>query len=39
VARAKAAALVDEACNRLEIFAEKAEILRDTARFIIERRT
>jgi farnesyl diphosphate synthase len=38
-AEAKARALVNEACNRLEIFAEKAEILRDTARFIIERRT
>jgi len=38
-AQAKARALVEEACNRLEIFAEKAEVLRDTARFIIERRT
>lgn len=38
-ARDKAQSLVDDACNRLEIFAEKAEILRDAARFIIERRT
>ena len=38
-AQAKARDLVGEACSRLDIFAERAEILRDTARFIIERRT
>jgi farnesyl diphosphate synthase len=37
-ARAKAEELVDDACARLEIFLEKADLLRQTARFVLERR-
>lgn len=38
-AREKAQDLVTEACSRLDNFAEKADLLRDAARFIVERRT
>jgi len=38
-AREMARDLVTEACSRLDNFAEKADLLRDTARFIVERRT
>ncbi|MEE8187727.1 MAG: farnesyl diphosphate synthase [Kiloniellales bacterium] len=38
-ARAKAEALVKQACVRLEIFAEKADLLRATARFVLDRRS
>jgi farnesyl diphosphate synthase len=38
-AREKAQELVTEACSWLDNFAEKADLLRDTARFIVERRT
>ncbi len=38
-ARAKAEDLVDCACARLEIFLEKADLLRHIARFVLERRT
>ncbi len=37
-ARAKAEELVDRACARLEIFLEKADLLRQTAKFVLERR-
>ena len=37
-ARAKAEELINCACARLEIFLEKADILRQTARFVLERR-
>ncbi len=37
-ARAKAGRLVEEACGRLDIFAKKAELLRETARYVVERR-
>ncbi len=38
-AREKAADLVQQACARLDIFGEKAELLRETAFFVLERRT
>jgi farnesyl diphosphate synthase len=38
-AREKARDLVTEACSRLDNFAKKADLLRDTARYIVERRT
>ncbi len=38
-ARAKAHDLVKRACAQLEIFAKKAEVLRGTAHFVIERRS
>ena len=37
-ARAQARLLIDQAIQHLEIFGEKADPLRDLARFIIERR-
>ena len=37
-ARAKACDLVQSACKRLEIFDEKADLLRETASFVLERR-
>jgi farnesyl diphosphate synthase len=37
-ARAKAEQLVESACARLVIFSEKAELLRQTATFVLERR-
>ena len=36
-ARAKAEALVEEAASHLAIFGEKAELLRLTARYIVDR--
>ncbi|RMD63089.1 MAG: polyprenyl synthetase family protein [Alphaproteobacteria bacterium] len=38
-ARSRAEALVERACAQLEIFAEKAKLLEETARFVLERRT
>jgi len=38
-ARNKAKALVDKAVSHLEFYCEKADLLRDVARFVIERRT
>ncbi|MHA1600687.1 MAG: polyprenyl synthetase family protein, partial [Alphaproteobacteria bacterium] len=38
-ARAKARALVTQACTQLEFFAKKAEVLKQTAHFVIERRS
>jgi len=38
-AREKAAGLVDRACGRLAIFGEKADLLRETARFVLCRRS
>jgi farnesyl diphosphate synthase len=38
-ARAKAESLVKDACARLDIFAEKADLLRETARFVLDRRS
>ena len=38
-ARKKAAALVEEAVARLAIFGKKADLLRDTARFIVRRKS
>lgn len=37
-ARAQAALLVDQACEHLDLFAEKADSLRDLAAFVIKRR-
>jgi len=37
-AREKAAGLVEQACGRLAIFGEKADLLRETARFVLSRR-
>ncbi len=37
-AQSKAEELVERACARLEIFLEKADILRQTAKFVLERR-
>ena len=37
-ARAKAEELINCACARLDIFLEKADLLRQTARFVLERR-
>jgi farnesyl diphosphate synthase len=38
-AQAKAEALITSACGHLAIFAEKADLLRETARFVLERRS
>lgn len=38
-ARAKASQMINNACGRLDIFGEKAEPLRQTARFVLERRS
>ena len=38
-ARAKAQDLIDSACARLDIFSEKADLLKRTARFVLERRS
>lgn len=38
-ARAKAVALKEQACARLDIFAKKADLLRETAGFVLERRS
>ena len=38
-ARVKAEALIKNACARLELFAEKADFLRETATFVLERRS
>lgn len=38
-AQDKAATLVEDACGRLAIFAEKADLLRATARFVLNRRS
>ncbi|MFQ6017079.1 MAG: polyprenyl synthetase family protein [Kiloniellaceae bacterium] len=38
-ARVRAETLVAQACARLEIFAEKADLLKATAQFILERRS
>jgi farnesyl diphosphate synthase len=37
-ARAQARLLADQACAHLDLFAEKADLLRDVARWVIERR-
>ena len=38
-ARAKAIEMVNCACARLDLFAEKADLLRETAKFVLERRS
>jgi farnesyl diphosphate synthase len=38
-ARVKAEALIKNACARLDLFAEKAEVLRQTASFVLHRRS
>lgn len=38
-ARRMAEELVESACARLEFFAEKADLLKETARFVLERRS
>jgi len=38
-ARAKAIEMVNCACARLDLFAEKADLLRETANFVLERRS
>ncbi len=38
-ARDQAGALVEQACARLEIFGKKADLLRETATFVVERRS
>ncbi len=38
-ARARAQALVEQACHRLDIFGENSNVLRETARFVLERRS
>ena len=38
-ARNMARELIEEACDRLDIFAKRSELLCDTARFVIERRS
>ena len=38
-ARAKAVALINHACTRLDLFGEKADLLRDTAQFVVQRRS
>ena len=38
-ARAEAEALIEKACTELAIFAEKAEVLRQTASFVLQRRS
>lgn len=37
-ARAQATLLADQACAHLDLFAEKADLLRDVARWVVERR-
>ncbi len=38
-ARGKASEMINRACARLDIFAEKADLLRETATFVLERRS
>jgi farnesyl diphosphate synthase len=38
-ARAEASRIINNACARLEIFGQKADLLRETARFVLERRS
>ena len=38
-ARTRASELIDHACARLDLFAEKADLLRETAKFVLERRS
>ena len=38
-ARNKATQLVEQATSHLEFYCERADLLRDVARFVIERRT
>ena len=38
-ARAEAAALIDRARGRLDLFADKADLLRETAKFVVNRRS
>ena len=38
-ARRKAAEMITLACKRLDLFAEKAELLREIAIFVLERRS
>jgi len=38
-ARAKAIEMINRACARLDLFAEKADLLRETATFVLERRS
>jgi farnesyl diphosphate synthase len=37
-ARAKAVALINHACTRLDLFGEKADLLLETAQFVVQRR-
>ncbi|MGE5547871.1 MAG: polyprenyl synthetase family protein [Solirubrobacterales bacterium] len=37
-ARAQADMLADQACRHLDVFGDKADVLRETARFVVERR-
>jgi farnesyl diphosphate synthase len=37
-ARAQAGILADQACKHLDLFAEKADLLRDVARWVVDRR-
>jgi len=36
-AKRRAAALVDEACDALDIYGTEAQVLKDAARFVIDR--
>ncbi len=38
-ARARAQALVEQACHRLDMFGKKSILLKETARFVLERRS
>lgn len=38
-ARDQAALLADQACRHLDVFGEKADLLRETARYVVERRS
>ncbi|MEW5727461.1 MAG: polyprenyl synthetase family protein [Pseudomonadota bacterium] len=38
-ARAQAEILADQACRHLDVFGDKADLLRKTARFVVERRS
>jgi farnesyl diphosphate synthase len=38
-ARAKAVTLINHACARLDLFGEKADLLRETAQFVVHRRS
>jgi farnesyl diphosphate synthase len=38
-AKAQAILLADQACRHLDVFGEKADLLRETARYVVERRS